>query len=156
MSNLFDCSACLHGRDSRDHAWCHQREDFLWYDCNNQPCPNASDRHTSPLPIPAADHSGSNFVIYPIDSDLPPVTQHDSNPASTSATPPLPAPAVSHSRTPAQLQTPMSTPPPTTEQLVHALVQQVAALTASLQNSAPSHSSMNKLDPFKEQSTIEA
>ena len=50
----------------------------------------------------------------------------------------------------------MSTPPATTEQLVHALVQQVAALTASLQNSAPGHSSMNKPDPFKGQSSIEA
>ena len=50
----------------------------------------------------------------------------------------------------------MSTPPATTEQLVHALIQQVAALTASLQNSSPSHSSMNKPDPFKGQSSIEA
>ena len=50
----------------------------------------------------------------------------------------------------------MSTPPATTEQLVHILAQQVAALTASLQNNASSHSSMNKPDPFKGQSSIEA
>ena len=50
----------------------------------------------------------------------------------------------------------MSTPPATTEQLVHALVQQVATLTASLQNNASSCSSMNKPDPFKGQSSIEA
>ena len=142
MSNLFDCSACLHGRDSRDHAWCHQREDFLWYDCNNQPCPNASDRRTTSVPFPSTDHSGRDLVVYTIGFDLPPATQRSSNPASASATPPPPAPAASHSHTPAQSQTPMSVPH-NTEQLINLLAQQVSNLTAALQNQNTAKSSMN-------------
>ena len=142
MSNLFDCSACLHGRDSCDHAWCHQREDHHWYNCNNQPCPNASDCHTPSLPIPATDPSSKNFQVYPIGFNLPPATQNFSNSISVSATPPLPAPAASHSRTPVQLQTPMSIPH-TTEQLINLLAQQVSNLTIALQNQNKVKSSMN-------------
>ncbi|KAF5352112.1 hypothetical protein D9757_013752 [Collybiopsis confluens] len=156
----FDCSNCPHGFDSRDQALAHFREtENSWFDCDHQPCPNASANQTVPEVIQL-----EGFQILPIAADLPPPAQPTPIPSPTKPDNPL------FSDEPIDLDKPIdldnmpvqpgssSAPPPpmTTEQIIHALAEQVANLTAAVSGRAAAKSSMNKPDLFKGQSSTEA
>ncbi|KAF5353657.1 hypothetical protein D9757_013168 [Collybiopsis confluens] len=162
----FDCSECLHGFDSRDHALVHFREtENRWIDCNRQPCPNASTDRTAPEVLRLG-----NFRVFPIGADKPPPSQPKPTPAPTKPDNPLFADEPIDLDEPITLDEPIdlddmpaqpgssSAPPPpmTTEQIIHALAEQVANLTAAVSGRAAAKSSMNKPDLFKGQSSTEA
>ncbi|KAF5375454.1 hypothetical protein D9757_009969 [Collybiopsis confluens] len=168
----FDCSECLHGFDSRDHALVHFREtENHWIDCSRQPCPNASTNRTAPEVLRLG-----NFRVFPIGADKPPPSQPKPTPAPTKPDNPLFADEPIDLDEPINLDEPItldepidlddmpaqpgssSAPPPpmTTEQIIHALAEQVANLTAAVSGRAAAKSSMNKPDLFKGQSSTEA
>ncbi|KAF5367205.1 hypothetical protein D9757_012230 [Collybiopsis confluens] len=162
----FDCSECLHGFDSRDHALVHFREtENRWIDCSRQPCPNASTDRTAPEVLRLG-----NFRVFPIGADKPPPSQPKPTPAPTKPDDPLFADEPIDLDKPITLDEPIdlddmpaqpgssSAPPPpmTTEQIIHALAEQVANLTAAVSGRAAAKSSMNKPDLFKGQSSTEA
>ncbi|KAF5363013.1 hypothetical protein D9757_013368 [Collybiopsis confluens] len=162
----FDCSECLHGFDSRDHALVHFREtENRWIDCSRQPCPNASTDRTAPEVLRLG-----NFRVFPIGVDKPPPSQPKPTPAPTKPDDPLFTDEPIDLDEPITLDEPIdlddmpaqpgssSAPPPpmTTEQIIHALAEQVANLTAAVSGRAAAKSSMNKPDLFKGQSSTEA
>ncbi|KAF5388562.1 hypothetical protein D9757_004591 [Collybiopsis confluens] len=123
------------------------------------PCPNASADRTAPEILRLGD-----FQVFPIGADKPPPSQPKLIPAPTKPDNPL------FSDEPIELDEPIdlddmpaqpgssSAPPPpmTTEQIIHALAEQVANLTAAVSGRAAAKSSMNKPDLFKGQSSTEA
>ncbi|KAF5388563.1 hypothetical protein D9757_004590 [Collybiopsis confluens] len=150
----FDCSNCPHGFDSRDQALAHFREtENSWFDCDHQPCPNASANQTVPEVIQL-----EGFQILPIAADLPPPAQPTPIPSPTKPDNPLFSDEpIDLDNMPAQPGSSSAPPPPmTTEQIIHALAEQVANLTAAVSGRAAAKSSMNKPDLFKGQSSTEA
>ncbi|KAF5390510.1 hypothetical protein D9757_005205 [Collybiopsis confluens] len=130
-----------------------------WFDCDHQPCPNASANQTVPEVIQL-----EGFQILPIAADLPPPAQPTPIPSPTKPDNPLfsdepidPDEPIDLDNMPAQPGSSSAPPPPmTTEQIIHALAEQVANLTAAVSGRAAAKSSMNKPDLFKGQSSTEA
>ncbi|KAF5390770.1 hypothetical protein D9757_004408 [Collybiopsis confluens] len=129
------------------------------------PCPNASTDRTAPEVLRLG-----NFRVFPIGADKPPPSQPKPTPAPTKPDNPLFADEPIDLDEPITLDEPIdlddmpaqpgssSAPPPpmTTEQIIHALAEQVANLTAAVSGRAAAKSSMNKPDLFKGQSSTEA
>ncbi|KAF5392586.1 hypothetical protein D9757_002099 [Collybiopsis confluens] len=117
------------------------------------PCPNASANQTVPEVIQL-----EGFQILPIAADLPPPAQPTPIPSPTKPDNPLFSDEpIDLDNMPAQPGSSSAPPPPmTTEQIIHALAEQVANLTAAVSGRAAAKSSMNKPDLFKGQSSTEA
>ncbi|KAF5346550.1 hypothetical protein D9757_014188 [Collybiopsis confluens] len=144
----FDCSECLHGFDSRDHALVHFREtENRWIDCSRQPCPNASTDRTAPEVLRLG-----NFRVFPIGVDKPPPSQPKPTPAPTKLDDPL------FTYKPIDLDEPIPLDKPIDLDDMPAQpgIEQVANLTAAVSGRAAAKSSMNKPDLFKGQSSTEA
>ncbi|KAF5339713.1 hypothetical protein D9757_015455 [Collybiopsis confluens] len=117
------------------------------------PCPNASANQTVPEVIQL-----EGFQILPIAADLPPPAQPTPIPSPTKPDNPLFSDEpIDLDNMPVQPGSSSAPPPPmTTEQIIHALAEQVANLTAAVSGRAAAKSSMNKPDLFKGQSSTEA
>ncbi|KAF5382376.1 hypothetical protein D9757_009802 [Collybiopsis confluens] len=140
--------------NSRDQALAHFRgTENSWFDCDHQPFPNASANQTVPEVIQL-----EGFQILPIAADLPPPAQPTPIPSPTKPDNPLFSDEpIDLDNMPAQPGSSSAPPPPmTTEQIIHALAEQVANLTATVSGRAAAKSSMNKPDLFKGQSSTEA
>ncbi|KAF5364489.1 hypothetical protein D9757_015058 [Collybiopsis confluens] len=119
----------------------------------HQPCPNASADRTAPEVLRLGD-----FRVFPIGADKPPPSQLKLIPAPTKPDNPLFSDEpIDLDNMPAQPGSSSAPPPPmTTEQIVHALAEQVANLTAAVSGRAAAKSSLNKPDLFKGQNSMEA
>ncbi|KIK53492.1 hypothetical protein GYMLUDRAFT_49281, partial [Collybiopsis luxurians FD-317 M1] len=157
-----DCSSYPHAFDTKAQSHIHQLPDG-WNDCDQQPCLHALENSiteatqlrdgTPAVPIARSITAPRTLTAPPVPLALtapPALTTVTAHPLPASSPAP-PLPTSSPSPIPSMSQQSL-------DQLMHSLIQQVAALTNSLQTNITitTKSSMVKPDPFKGQSSAEA
>ncbi|KIK61016.1 hypothetical protein GYMLUDRAFT_243707 [Collybiopsis luxurians FD-317 M1] len=148
------CSSYLHAFDIKAQSHIHKLPDG-WNNCDQQPCPHAFKNSITQATqlrdgTPAVPITRS--VTAPCTLTAPPVPLALTAPPASTTVTACPSPALSPpSPSPSMSQQSL-------DQLMQSLIQQVAALTTSLQSniSITTKSSMVKPDPFKGQSSAEA